>query len=134
MARLCCTLVVALLLTGCAAGSVTSKETAGEPTVYATVNAPPNPLLVGCHMRPAPPEYHHPNSYSYCLVRKGERYAVYFHWRNGKTKAEHKGWEPFTINGDRLQSETDPSVFFVKNGEVWHEVSGAGKAHRMIPY
>ena len=47
---MCCTLVVALLLAGCAAGSVTSKETAGEPTVYATVNAPPNPLLVGCYM------------------------------------------------------------------------------------
>lgn len=134
MTRLSPLVALCLLLAGCAAGSVTDKDLAGVPTVYATVLAAPDPLLLGCYMRPPPAEYHRPNSYSYCLVRKGGRYAVSYHWRDGKTKAEHKGWLPFRINGDRLVSETDPSVFFVKDGEVWHEVTGKGKAHRMVRY
>jgi hypothetical protein len=130
----CVAMVLLLLLGGCATGSISGKDMAGEPTAYATVVKEPDPLLLGCHMRPRPADYHRPNSYSYCLVRKGDKYAVYYHWRDGKTMAEHQGWMPFTIDGDRLISDSDPSIYRVRQGQVWQEYPGHDKPFRMIPY
>ncbi len=134
MPRVCMVLFLALLLGGCAAGSITKADLAGEPTVFATVNKEPDPLLMGCYMRPRPSQFHRPNSYSYCLVKKGDKYAVYYRWRDGKTLVEHEGWMPFAINGDRIVSGTEPSTFLVKDGAVWHSYGGRGSLDKMLSY
>jgi hypothetical protein len=132
MKRAATTLVLILLLAGCAAKSDSAPELAGEPTVYATVNKEPDPLLMGCYLRSRPSEYSRPNSYRYCLVKKGDRYAVYYAWRDGKTLAEHKGWSAFTINGDRMTSDTEPSTYLVKDGSVWHSYGGRSSLNKMV--
>ena len=121
-----------LALVGCTGGAALKKELAGEPTVYAKVLKAPDPLLVGCYMRSRPSEYRRPNSYRYCLVKKGDKYAVYYDWRDGKTLEEHKGWMPFTINGDRMTSDTEPSTYLVKDGSVWHNYGGRTVLHKML--
>jgi len=121
-----------LLLAGCASKAASQAELAGTPTVYADVVKKPNPLLLGCHMRSRPSEYNKPNSYRYCLVEKGDKYAVYYDWRDGKSGEEHKGWMAFTIDGDKLISGTEPSSYVVKNGKVWHNYGGRDAMHHMI--
>lgn len=123
---------LALFLAGCAAPAVSGLKDAGEPTVFATVLKKPDPLLMGCYMRSRPSEYKRPNSYQYCLVEKDGRYAVYYDWRDGKTMQEYKGWMPFTIDGDRLISGTEPSTYLVKDGRVWHNYGGRHKLHLML--
>ncbi|MEA4857979.1 MAG: hypothetical protein AAGU21_13480 [Solidesulfovibrio sp.] len=122
-----------LLLAGCAGSAASRPELAGEPTVYAKVLKEPDPLLVGCYHRSRPSEFRRPNTYSYCLVNKGGQYAVYYAWRDGKTLEEHKGWMPFTIQGDRMTSDTEPSTYLVKDGRVWHNYAGRSTLHPMLP-
>lgn len=122
-----------LLLAGCAGSAASRPELAGEPTVYAKVLKEPDPLLVGCYHRSRPSEFRRPNTYSYCLVNKGGQYAVYYEWRDGKTLEEHKGWMPFTIQGDRMTSDTEPSTYLVKDGRVWHNYAGRSTLHPMLP-
>ncbi|EFL51778.1 conserved hypothetical protein [Solidesulfovibrio fructosivorans JJ]] len=131
MQRVVLVAAMVLLLAGCG-GAASKMELAGEPTVYARVLKAPDPLLMGCYLRSRPSEYHRPNSYQYCLVKKGDKYAVYYDWRDGKTLEEHKGWMPFTINGDRLVSDTEPSTYLVKDGSVWHNYGGRTVLHKMI--
>ena len=126
-------LLGSLLLVGCAGKAASRPELATTPTVYADVVKKPNPLLLGCFMRSRPSDYRRPNSYHYCLVEKGDKYAVYYDWRDGKSGEEHKGWMAFTIDGDKLVSGTDPSSFVVKDGAVWHSYSGRDAVHRMLP-
>lgn len=126
-------LLGSLLLAGCAGKAASRPELAATPTVYADVVKKPNPLLLGCFMRSRPSDYRRPNSYRYCLVEKGDKYAVYYDWRDGKSGEEHKGWMAFTIDGDKLVSGTDPSAFVVKDGAVWHSYSGRDVVHRMLP-
>ncbi|KHK00565.1 hypothetical protein [Desulfovibrio sp. TomC] len=134
MLRMVPFVLVVLLLAGCAGkGTASRPELAGTPTVYADVLSKPNPLLVGCFMRSRPSEFNRPNSYHYCLVEQGGKYAVYYNWRDGKSGEEHKGWMPFTVDGDKLISGTDPSSFVVKNGSVWHSYGGRETLHRMLP-
>lgn len=123
---------LALSLAGCAGNIAHQPGLNTEPTVYATVNQPPDPLLLGCYLRSRPSEFNRPNSYQYCLVQKGDRYAVYYKWRDGKTLEEHEGWMPFTINGDRMTSNTEPSTYLVKDGGVWHNYGGRQTLHKMV--
>lgn len=125
-------LLMGLLLAGCARGGVSPPDQAGEPTVYATVVRAPDPALLGCYLRSRPSEYRRPHSYRYCLVQKGDRYAVYYDWRDGKTLEEHKGWMAFTIDGDHMTSGTEPSTYLVKDGSVWHSYDGRTALHRML--
>lgn len=132
MRRACLVATLVLLLAGCVGSIASRPELSGEPTVYARVVKAPDPLLVGCYMRSRPSEYNRPNSYQYCLVKKGDKYAVYYEWRDGKTLEEHKGWMPFTINGDRMTSDTEPSTYLVKDGRVWHNYGGRAAMHPML--
>ena len=134
MARVAVSLVVGLLLlAGCAGKAASRPELAGTPTVYADVVQKPNPLLLGCFMRSRPSEFKRPNSYRYCLVEKGGKFAVYYAWRDGKSGEDHQGWMPFTIDGDKLISGSEPSAFVVKDGGVWHSYGGRDAVHRMLP-
>uniref|UniRef100_I2PXK7 Lipoprotein n=1 Tax=Desulfovibrio sp. U5L TaxID=596152 RepID=I2PXK7_9BACT len=132
MARVCMAALLVFLLAGCA-GNIANKAALGtEPTVYAKVLKEPDPLLLGCYLRSRPSEFNRPNSYQYCLVKKGDRYAVYYKWRDGKTMEQHEGWMPFTINGDRMISDTEPSTYLVKDGGVWHNYGGRSMLSRMV--
>lgn len=134
MARVAVSLVVGLLLlAGCAGKAASRPELAGTPTVYADVVQKPNPLLLGCFMRSRPSEFKRPNSYRYCLVEKGGKYAVYYDWRDGKSGEDHQGWMPFTIDGDKLISGSEPSAYVVRDGAVWHSYGGRDAVHRMLP-
>jgi len=124
-------LALMLLFIASSAFAIDAEKLAGEPTVYATVAKEPNPLLLGCFERMRPSEFKRPNSYEYCLVKKGDKYAVYYYWKNGKTKAVTEGWAPFTIAGDMMISGTEPSRFLVEDGQVWHNYGDRTSKHKM---
>lgn len=120
-----------LVLAAAPALALSLSDAKGEPTVYATVVEAPDKALVGCFARNKPTEFNRPNSYEYCLIQKGDKYAVYYYWRDGKTMERHEGWMPFTIHKERLESGTEPSAFILKDGAVWHNYGGRDTLHKM---
>lgn len=131
MKRFILALFVLLMLPTGAALAIDAEKLATEPTVYATVSKEPNPLLMGCYERMRPSEFKRPNSYEYCLVKKGDKYAVYYSWKNGKTKEVTEGWMPFTIAGDMMISATEPSRYLVEDGNVYHNYGDRSSKHKM---
>lgn len=131
MKRFILAFFVLLMLPAGAAQAIDAEKLATEPTVYATVSKEPNPLLMGCYERMRPSEFKRPNSYEYCLVKKGDKYAVYYYWKNGKTKAVTEGWMPFTIAGDMMISATEPSRYLVEDGNVYHNYGDRSSKHKM---
>jgi hypothetical protein len=123
--------LVALAFLAVPALAIDQKDLQTEPTVYARVVETPDPALLGCFTRVRPSEFKRPNTYSLCLVQRGDKYAVFYDWRDGKTYEKHTGWMPFSIMKDRLTSDTEPSSFFLKNGELWHSYAGRDSTHRM---
>ena len=119
-------LVLGLSLAACAGGVYPIKSTAvaTEPTAWATVKNPPNPLLLGHWRRIPPGKFRRPDIYDYWLVRRGDRYAVYYYWQGHEIEQRHQGWAPFVIDGDALTSQVDGSRFFVRDGRVWHNLGG----------
>jgi hypothetical protein len=111
--------LVLAFLAGCGGlYPVTPNDVAGEPTVYAKVVKEPNPVLMGHWWREFPPEFEKPDVFEYWLVKKGDRYAVFYNWRGHKEN--FYGWAPFTINGDEMTSGVEPSRYFVDGGRVYH--------------
>ncbi len=131
MKRLLASVLMCLLFPVASAYAIDAEKLAGEPTVYATVTKEPNPLLLGCYERMRPSEFKRPNSYEYCLVKKGDKYAVYYYWKNGKTKEVTEGWSPFAIAGDMMISGTEPSRFLVEDGQVYHNYGDRTSKHKM---
>ena len=123
--------LVALLALAVPALAIDAKDLEGEPTVYARVVESPDPALLGCVTRVRPSEFKRPNTYSLCLVQRGDKYAVFYDWTDGKTYEKHKGWMPFSIMKDRLTSDTEPSSYILKDGELWHSYAGRDSTHRM---
>lgn len=135
MRRISTVALVVLTLALCACNglqAVKQSDISGTPSVYATVNKAPNPLLVGCYMRSAPSEYNRPNKYEFCLVKAGNQYALYNYVMDGKTLATFKDWTAATVDGDSVTSGYDNSRYFVKDGEVW-QMTTTGGPHRMLP-
>lgn len=111
--------------------AISSKDASGKPGVYASVNKAPDPLLVGCYIRSSPSEYNHPNKYEFCLVREGDRYAMFYYVMDGKTLATFKDWTGAVIDGESVTANYDGSRYFVKDGEVW-QMTTTGGPHRML--
>jgi hypothetical protein len=127
-----CLACVCLALCACKGMyAVSPKDMSGKPTVYATVRKAPDPLLVGCYIRSSPSEYYHPNKYEFCLVREGDRYALFYYVMDGKTLATFKDWTGAVVDGDSLTANYDASRYFVKDGEVW-QTTTTGGPHRML--
>uniref|UniRef100_I2Q690 Lipoprotein n=1 Tax=Desulfovibrio sp. U5L TaxID=596152 RepID=I2Q690_9BACT len=126
-------LAVLVLALGACNGlnAIGQSDISGKPTVYATVNKAPNPLLVGCYMRSAPSEYNRPNKYEFCLVQEGGRYAFFNYVMDGKSLATFKDWTAATVDGDSVTSGYDGSRYFAKDGEVW-QMTTTGGPHRML--
>jgi hypothetical protein len=127
-----CMLVVSMVLCACnGLNAISQQNYSGIPTTYATTNKEPNPLLLNCFMRSAPSEYNRPNKYEFCLVKQGDKYAMYYYVMDGKSLATFKGWTDATINGDSVTAGYDGSTYFVKDGHVW-QTTTTGGPHRML--
>lgn len=101
------------------------EHVAGEPDPPLTVVQEPNPLLLGhwgcTHVTTVfktGEKFNEP--IEYWLVKKGDRYGLYFsrHKRGGERK--YRGWRGWTLNGDRIVSDVGVTIF-VKDGEVYYE-------------
>lgn len=126
--------ILALVLALCAChglNAIGPTDISARPTVYATANATPDPLLVGCYVRIRPSEYTRPNKYEFCLVREADKYAMYYYMQDGKSLATFKGWTAAVINGDSVTADYDGSRYFVKDGAVW-QMTTTGGPHRML--
>ncbi|QLA17392.1 hypothetical protein [Desulfolutivibrio sulfoxidireducens] len=124
-------LALAVLSLASVALAIDPKLLDAEPTVHARLVETPDPALLGCFTRVRPSEFKRPNTYSFCLVQKGDKYAVYYDWKDGKTLERHEGWMPFSIMKDRIISDTEASTYLLKDGEVWHNFGGREAMHRM---
>lgn len=111
--------------------AVQPTDISGTPTVYSVVKKAPDPALMGCFVRPKPIEYKRPNSYEFCLVKKGDKYAMYYYILDGKSLATFKGWSPNLIDGDSVTSGYDNSRYFVQDGGVW-QMTTTGGPHKML--
>lgn len=112
------------MLAGCAGNQhIKPSEVAGEPTVYCRVVNPPDPALLGHWRRDPPPQYNRPHIFNYWLVKKGDKYALFYHWDNKHGSVSH-GWAPFIIDGERMTSSEEPSTYFVKDGKIFHNYEG----------
>lgn len=116
----------ALAACGGSLNAISYRNTTGTPSVYATVLKEPNPLLMGHWRRIPPAEFNHPWVFDYILVKKGDKYAVYYFYdsRNNKQHGHFSGWASFTIDGDSMSSLEDGSTFFVKDGQVFMQYPG----------
>lgn len=129
---LSCLLCASLALAACnGLYAIGSKDTSGKPTVYAVVDKAPNQALVGCYVRSSPSEYNRPNKYEFCLVREGDKYAMFYYVMDGKSLATFKDWTGAVINGDSVTANYDGSRYFVQDGEVW-QMTTTGGPHRML--
>lgn len=111
--------------------SISDEDVAGTPTTYAKVIKEPNPLLMGHWRRSQPANYNKPWLFGYDLVKKGDKYAVFYFYDSRKKNAFH-GWADFTIDGDRITSGVDGVVFYVENGEVFMLYPGRSTPERML--
>lgn len=119
------------MLTACKSlNSISSEDVAGTPSVYAKVLKEPNPLLVGHYRRSAPAEINKPWTFNYYLVKKGDKYAVFYDYDSRKKNSFH-GWADFTIDGDRLTSGVDGVMFYVKDGRVFMQYPGRDTPYHM---
>jgi hypothetical protein len=109
---------------------ISAEDLAGVPTVYAAVKKEPDPLLMGHWRRPAPSGLSKPWAFSYCLVKRGDRYAV-FYFYDSHLKNSFKGWADFTIDGNRMTSGVDGTTFSVEGGQVIMRYPGRTDRYRM---
>ncbi|WP_169727797.1 hypothetical protein [Desulfovibrio inopinatus] len=130
MKRLACIMISLMFLAiSCSSSGpwlyhITPEDVASEPTVYAKVITPPNPELLGFWRRDPPTQFNKPHTFDYWLIKKGDKYAVYYYWKDPKHGRTYDGWAPFVINGDTMRSTVDASKFFYKDGKVWHNWAG----------
>jgi len=124
-------LMALALVTGCKSlNSISTEDVAGTPSVYAKVLKEPNPLLMGHYRRSAPADLFKPWTFNYCLVKKGDKYAVFYDYDSRKKNSFH-GWADFTIDGDRLTSGVDGTTFYVKDGQVFMQYPGREAPYHM---
>jgi len=110
--------------------SISAQDVSGTPTVYAKVLKAPNPLLMGHWRRIPPAELNKPWVFDYYLVKKGDKYAVYYFYDSRK-KNNFEGWAEFTIDGDSMTSSVDGVTFSVKNGKVIMVYPGRSDEYKM---
>ncbi|WP_243358136.1 hypothetical protein [Fundidesulfovibrio terrae] len=118
-------------LAGCRSlNSISDADVAGTPTVYAKVVNAPNPLFMGHWRRIPPAEINKPWIFDYSLVKKGDKYAVYYFYDSRK-KNSFAGWADFTLDGDTMTSGVDGVMFKVKGGEVIMFYPGRSDEYKM---
>lgn len=116
--------IVAWLLSACNMSVIRSKDIEGTPTTYCKVLKEPNEMLIGgwkCgyNRRLSDSEQYDFNPVAYYLLKKGDRYALYFYRATHGGAKRFTGWRDFTINGSEIYSDTGVR-FVVRDGEVYY--------------
>ncbi|MHC1741591.1 MAG: hypothetical protein AB9873_01005 [Syntrophobacteraceae bacterium] len=123
-------MATALVLSLCVASSTFAAEikpsdVAGTPNVYCTLNQEPNPALVG-HFAGVQRKLNEKSSeyvmepIEYWLVKKGDKWALYFHRIKDGTGKKLSGWRKWYLNGDKINTGEAAEVF-VQDGEVYYQ-------------
>jgi len=118
-------MVLLFIFVGCSSMSVIrSKDVAGEPTVYCKVVEEPDPLLMGgwkCGYNRglANSQEYDFNPIAYWLVKKDDKYALYFYRATRGGAKRYVGWRAWTINGGEIYSDTGVR-FVAKDGAVYY--------------
>ena len=84
---------------------------------------PARPAAAGLLRRIPPDRFNRPHVFNYWLIKRGDRYAVFYHWDDKRGKVV-RGWFPFVIDGKTMTSSEDASTYFVKDGEALHNYGG----------
>lgn len=122
-------LILLLSALGCARPDTTELlQSFGPPTVYATVKAPPNPMLLGRRIRSTPSEFKRPDSIEYFLYKDERGYAFHLTWK-GKSGLNIDDWMPAEIDGDTIKS--GETTIFVEGSYVYHRLQGRDTKHVM---
>lgn len=118
-------MVLLFIFVGCSNMSVIrSKDIAGTPTAYCKVTKEPDPLLIGgwkCGYNRyfADSQEYDFNPIAYWLVKKDDKYALYFYRATRGGAKRFVGWRDWTINGDEIYSDTGVR-FVIKDGDVYY--------------
>jgi hypothetical protein len=137
MKRFTFLLIYLLIFVGCATTKGTpSQKFGGKPDVFCSVIQKPDPLLMGTwesRFLRTVKSRDDDNYVKYRLIKRDDKYALYFYrtWRDGrKKKAEWKNW---TINGKEILGE--PRRFgvkiFVQGKDVYFTIRALDKPAKM---
>ena len=125
--RMCKTILWVLLVcaTSALAAEINSSDVAGTPSVYCSVSKEPSPALVGHFAGVQKKLNEKSNEYvmepiEYWLLKKGDKYALYFYRvKDGKGK-KYSGWRKWYIKGDKINTGESAEIF-VKDGAVYYQ-------------
>jgi hypothetical protein len=138
MKRISLAIVVLFLFLGCANMSVIrQKDVAGEPSVYCKVLKEPDPILLGgwkCGYNrnfAGSQEYDY-NPIAYWMVKKGDRYALYFYRATRGGTKRFVGWRDWTVNGSEIYSDT--GVRFVAKDGAMYYIWDNQEPEKMTPF
>lgn len=128
-----CLVLSLVLLYACASmAPISSEDVGGAPTVYAKVINPPNPKLLGHYRRSNPDGLRNPWAFNYWMVKRGDKYAVYYYYDSHRKNA-YKGWADFTIDGNTITSNVDGVTFFIDGDKIRMGFPGRTETYHMMP-
>lgn len=107
------------------AAGISSSDVAGKPNVYCTLDKEPDPALVGHFSGVQRKLNEKSNEYvmepiEYWLVKKGDKYALYFYRVKDGNGKKLRGWRNWYLKGDRINTGEAAEVF-VKDGAVYYQ-------------
>lgn len=91
------------------AANIKPQDTAGTPSAFAKVIKEPNPRLMGgwqClwHRYRLKQRETDVNPVEFWLVKRDNRYGLYFYRFKAEDNKTYSGWKDWTINGDEIVS------------------------------
>jgi hypothetical protein len=123
---LCSLLVLLSINIGCATNlpsGITPSDIATQPTVFCKVLSEPDPLLLGgwkCNVWGTNSRgIRYKNPLQYWLVKKDDKYAMYYYYTRYSGRDRFAGWRDWIINGEEIVNPSGSIRFFVRNGEVY---------------
>lgn len=98
------------------AANIKSQDVAGTPNPFAKVIKEPNPRLIGgwqCTWQRyrAKQGKTDVNPIEFWLVKRDNRYGLYFYRFKAEENRRYSGWKDWTINGDEIISGTGVRFF-----------------------
>lgn len=120
-----CALLVAWI--GLVHAGISAQDVAGTPDAYCTVVEEPDPALMGgwkcIFVRQTEEGTSEANPVQYWLVKRGERYALYYFRIAREGRKRYVGWRDWTINGKEMNSNSGVRVF-LQDGKVYFSWQG----------
>jgi hypothetical protein len=113
MKQLVTAVLVVLTLAGCQTMQFDAQNS--KPTVFCTVVQEPDPVLLGgwrCTARvPQERGAVDINPVNYWLIRVDGQYALYFERIARDGRKHYRAWEPWTISGKTITSDTGVTIY-----------------------